>query len=272
MTFTVLGATGFIGRHLAEHLRRQGHEVLTPGREGADWPAGSLGHVIYCIGVTADFRGRPFATVDAHVGRLREILDGGDFRSLVYLSSTRVYKHGRRSDEDASLLLRPEDPDDLYNASKAMGEALCLNCGRPGTKVVRLSNVYGPDVGSENFLSSLLRDAVSKGRLVLRSAPESAKDYIGVEDVVAMLPRIAEQGTARLYNLASGRNTTHRELTDALARITGCGVAYEPGSPRIEFPPIAIDRVRREFSFSPAHVIDRLESLVRQYRAEMGAP
>jgi len=269
--YTVFGATGFIGDCLANDLRRRGRDVLTPTRDEPVVPGNFLGHVIYCIGLTADFRNRPFETVDAHVGRLRDILERGHFSSFVYLSSTRVYKNAKSTDEDTALVLCPADPDDLYNASKIMGEALCLGCNRPGTKVVRLSNVYGADIASENFLSSVLRDAVTKGRVVLRTAPDSTKDYIAIEDVVAMLPQIAERGESRIYNLANGRNTTHRELVEGVRRITGCEVVYEPGTPKVEYPRISIRRLRDEFNFAPAHVMDHLGSLVEKMQDKVRA-
>jgi nucleoside-diphosphate-sugar epimerase len=269
--YTIFGATGFIGSRLAGHLRQQGHDVFTPARDSLISPTLFLGHAIYCIGLTANFRGRPFATVDAHVGRLREILEHGQFRSFTYLSSTRVYKNASITAEDAPLLLRPEDPDDLYNTSKVMGEALCLNCGRPETKVVRLSNVFGPDSGSENFLSSTVRAAIAEGRIVLRTAADSAKDYVAIDDVVGMLPKISEQGRVRIYNLASGVNTTHGRIIDAVRSATGCSVVYEAGAPKIEFPPISIARIRQEFHFVPALVLDQLPDLVRQMKEKLRA-
>ncbi|MGB8275125.1 MAG: NAD(P)-dependent oxidoreductase [Alphaproteobacteria bacterium] len=267
--YTILGATGFIGGNLIRHLRGQGHDVLAPERDSPTPLNRFLGHVLYCIGFKTDFRNRPFETVDAHIGRLREILEDGHFRSLIYLSSTRVYRRASSTDEDTALVLRPDDPDDVYNASKVMGETLCLNSNREGTRVVRLSNVYGPDLRSETFLNAVVRDALRKKRIVLHTAPDSAKDYVGIDDVAAMLPRIAEEGKARIYNLASGRNTVQRDLTDALARVTGCDVRYEPDAPKVEFPEVSIARLRREFGFAPADVTTRLDWLVQQFRDKL---
>ena len=47
--------------------------------------------MIYAIGVTADFRTRPFETMEAHVSVLCEILRDARLDSLTYLSSTRLY-------------------------------------------------------------------------------------------------------------------------------------------------------------------------------------
>lgn len=249
---TVLGASGFIGGHLARHLVRLGHDCRTPPRDAPLWEE-DLGDVYYCIGLTADFRSRPFDALEAHVGRLLDVLRRARFRSLLYLSSTRVYQHqplDRPAREEDRLTVAPSDPSDLYNLSKLAGEAACLAHSNPAVRVLRLSNVYGPGDCSGNFLASVLAEA-RDGNLVFRTAPESAKDYIAVEDVVAMLPRIASRGTRRVYNIASGRNVTHAELARELARHFGCRIAFAPEAPPIRFPPIAIDRAASEFGFAP---------------------
>ena len=78
-TFTVLGASGYIGSRLVAHLQAQGHTVWAPTRGDTEVFARPLGHVIYCVGLTADFRTRPFDTVDAHVGLLAEVLRRAQF-------------------------------------------------------------------------------------------------------------------------------------------------------------------------------------------------
>src|SRR6267378_3887747 len=139
---TVLGASGFIGSHLVKRLRELNIECLAPGRE-EQLPGRNLGEVIYCIGLTADFRSRPFDTVDAHVCKLLSVLRDCEFDSLLYLSSTRLYEgHSQTAREEDSLKFGPTNPSDLFGLSKALGESLSLACGKK-VRVVRPSNVYG---------------------------------------------------------------------------------------------------------------------------------
>lgn len=72
--FTVLGGSGFIGWQLAATLRQQGEDVYVPPRDHGARFDRPLGDVVYAVGVTADFRSRPFATVEAHVCLLRRVL------------------------------------------------------------------------------------------------------------------------------------------------------------------------------------------------------
>src|SRR5436190_22001397 len=137
--FTVLGATGFIGSHLAERLRALDADVLAPTRDQT-LTGDNLGNVIYCIGLTADFRTYPLAAIEAHICRLRQFLQDCEFHSLLFLSSVRLYGHraGLAREEDP-VTLSSASFDDLYGISKLMGESMTLFRGKNG-RVGRLSN------------------------------------------------------------------------------------------------------------------------------------
>ena len=262
---TILGASGFIGSQLADKLT-QLHLDFQAVRRGDPLPPGNLGDVIYCIGVTADFRSRTFATVESHVCALLELARNSKFESLLYLSSTRLYAANDATDEEQPLRVSPRNPDDLYNISKAMGESITLNCGRPA-RVARLANVYGPDFTSDNFLPGILKQAAQGETIVLQTAPESAKDYISIADVVDGLIQIATRGQQQIYNLASGVNVSHREIAETLRRTAGCAVEFASAAPEIKSPPINIDRMRSEFNFAPASLLHDLPQLVQLYQA-----
>lgn len=256
--FTVLGASGAIGSRLVNALRAGGHDVLAPARDESAWLTQPLGHVIYAIGVTADFRSRALDTVEAHVCALVPLLRSAQFESFLYLSSTRVYGDQLLGSEEVSLGVNPHDPSDLYNLSKLMGESVCLSSGRSGVRVVRLSNVVGADdVDSSNFLPSLLRDAKT-GHIALRTDLASAKDYIHIDDVQLLLPRIALQGRQSMYNVASGQQVTHKQWVDRLVAMTGCTVQVLANAPLARFAPVDVSRIRAEFGFAPRPVLSTL--------------
>lgn len=265
--FTILGSTGFIGKKLVGALRQEHHEVYTPLRGDTEIFDRELGDVIYSIGLTADFRSRPFDTVKAHVCLLRRLLQRARFRTFLYLSSTRVYGRAARAEESQRLTVDPLEPEDLYNISKLMGESLCMATQRAAVRIVRLSNVYGSNMGSQNFLDSVLREAVLERRVRLRSALDSAKDYVSISDVAELLPRIAASGRARLYNVASGRNVSNRELMEGLSSVVApLAVEVEERAPTAIFPQISIDRIRQEFGFTPRHLLTELPELVKELR------
>jgi nucleoside-diphosphate-sugar epimerase len=266
MRYTVLGPTGFIGRALMLSLRAAGEECFGPERDDEAVFSEELGHVFYTIGLTADWRGRPHETVLAHVEVLRQVLARARFSSLLYLSSTRVYRDASSTREDSALLVRPTEADDLFNISKLLGESLCLSSPLSTVRVARLSNVYGPDFGSRNFLPSIVADAVERGNVTLQTSLESEKDFVSLADVVHALPAIAARGRARVYNVAAGRNTTNEAIVRRIADLTGCTWDVVPGSPRYAFPRIDTDRLRTELGFAGSSVLDDLPEMIRTFR------
>ena len=277
MKYTVLGATGFIGSHVAALARSLGHEVVCPGRD-ENLDGQHLGHAIYSIGITADFRRRPYDTVTAHVTKLQEVLTRTSFDSLVYLSSTRVYARCvspvEGSDawpgisEEAAIPVLPTDFSDLYNLSKLMGESIAM-MSSPRVKVARLSNVIGADYDSDNFILSVIRDCIRDGRVELKTSLDSAKDYVSVDDVAALLLQLGPAGTHSVYNVASGANTTHGEIVRELASLTGATVSVAEASPTVTFPRINISRATTEFHFTPRRLAGLLPALVAGLRTHL---
>ncbi len=260
LPITVLGAGGWIGGALVADLQRQHRRVISVRREGLpQWLAGGdpQGPVIYAIGLTADFRQRPYATAEAHVGLLSQVLQRPGLEQLLFLSSTRVYARSADPCETAPLPCLSSDPSDLYNLSKLLGEALVLQDPRPGLKVVRLSNVVGPGQPESTFVGALLEEAHRQGTVTIQQPADSAKDYVALADVVRLLPLIASQGKQRLYNLGSGQNTSHREVATWLMR-QGVAVSFATeAAGALAFPPLAIERLASEFE-PPGDAFQRL--------------
>lgn len=253
--WTVVGANGLIGSNLVAFLQSTNQKVI--GITRANWPEKSqnLGHVVYCAGMTADFRKRPYDTVDSHVTRLANLLQTQRFDSFLYLSSTRVYaKSTSTSCSDKSgVTVNSQDPSDLYNISKLMGESLCLQHQSNAVRVARLSNIVGSkcNLTSHNFLDAVVSEALKTGSVHLQTAAESEKDFLPMVDLVSLILQVVLHGRSRIYNLASGINISNEEITSALQEKLGITVNYTEGAPIWKFPTIDISLLKAEFGFLP---------------------
>lgn len=274
VNFTVLGGNGFIGRHLVGHLKSLGHDVTVPGRDMVADPDRDLGHVIYAIGLTGDFRSRPFDTIDAHVNRLSAILQGARFQSLLYLSSTRVYGGlgPKGVGREASPLPVTPSADSLYDLSKLLGEALCLGQANRQIRVARLSNVYGADQSPQTFLGAVMGELLSAGSVSINEDPKSSKDYISVENVAEILVQISQGGQERLYNVASGRLNSHQEIAETLRACTGRPVGFAENAPCRVFPQVDTSRICNEFGFQAGSVLDDLPKMLKQLSKQEAQP
>ena len=265
MKFTVLGSTGFIGRTMVSHLQESGYAVETPSRNFDGLRGGNLGHVIYAIGLTGNFREQPRATISAHVHVLQNLMEEAEFESWLYLSSTRVYgglPDNCLASEDAPLRVQPGS-DAIYDLSKLLGESLCLAMSRRTVRIARLSNVYGTGQSVHSFLGSVVRDLARNGEVLIRESPGSSKDYIPVDRAVEMLLAIATRGKERVYNVASGIPVSHAQLANVIGKC-GYRVAFCAGSPTRVFPRVDIQRFATEFADAPRSVLDDLPRMIRQ--------
>ncbi|WP_291571679.1 NAD-dependent epimerase/dehydratase family protein [Clostridium sp. UBA4548] len=263
--YTIFGGRGFIGGNIVKKLNENKIEFFIPEKNDESIYEKNLGKVIYCAGVTSDFRERPYDTVDAHVNYLSKVLRYSSFESFVYISSTRVYFNSTRGSEDVALSVNPHNLDDIFNVSKLLGESLCLNSGKDNVKVARISNVCGDDFTSNNFIYSIIKDAIEKKEIILNTTLDSEKDYIGIEDVVNMLLRLGHKGNSGIYNVASGKNISNGAIISILKEITKCNVKISESATTIKFPKIEIGKIKSEFNFMPCETDYLIRDLINTY-------
>jgi nucleoside-diphosphate-sugar epimerase len=268
MKYTILGGRGFIGSALVTYLIDRGHFVTVMEPVNACANKNNLGTILYCVGLTADFRVRIGETLDAHVCLLKRVIDNCTFKQFVYFSSTRVYAGSDRTDEYSALLANPTNLSDFYNLSKIMGEAYCLQCGKENMKSVRLSNVIGFDKNSNNFLNQVTQDALNKGKVVLQSHPNSEKDFVVLDDVLRMIEAISMDGKDNIYNIAAGHNETFADIVNYVCQKTGASFKTDTSLPKHHFPQISIERIQKEFKFYPSNIYKNIDTLINQTQSE----
>lgn len=269
--YTIFGGRGFVGSEIARQLEADGNTVTRVGR--GDWPeAGAdLGHVIFTIGMTADFRKRLVETVEMQVLRPYEALTQYRYDSFLALSSARIYEGAASTSEDAPIIVKPTATDHVYNISKLAGESLCQAVDHPNVRIVRLSNVYGEADTSNLFMTAVLRDAITTGKVSIGQARDSSKDYIEVVDAARLIIAIARGGRHKVYNVACGTNFAHGQIAEAITA-KGLEVEFKPGGATVVFPPIDTTRTRDEFGITPRRPDEVLPGLIdvlsRRLRAQ----
>jgi nucleoside-diphosphate-sugar epimerase len=270
--FTILGASGFLGGQLASRLSAKGYEVLRPSRGELNSLRGQdLGHLFYCLG-TDNTKADPYGAFKSHVAYLADILRFSAFSSLTYLSSTRIYLGAQCSREDSDLPVLQDDENAIFNAMKIAAEQICLAEGNPTVRAVRLSSVIGVAPRGISLIPMLIKNALNEGKMHLTISSQSSRDYIAIDDVLELLPRIALEGKWRCYNLASGHNVSLGEIVGIIERELSSVGEWQPDAPTVVYPIIDIDRISTEFSFKPRPVPDALISACGEFRAQFRVP
>ena len=249
MRFLVTGVTGFLGGRTATLLAERGHEIRGLSRPGgavrattvpgtvvaldAGDPAArdlveGVDVVLHFAGVPDPARARqdPARAVRENAGTTANLLDGclEHGAALIYPSTVR-----------AAL----EPPPDAYGLSKRLGEEACRNHAARST-VARLTSVFGPGQvaweGATGAIAAFARRAFERRPIVIPGDPQRVRDFVYVDDVVAGLEAIAEQGLwGETLTLASGRPTPLLRAAELVRDATGSQVAIE--TPGGELPP-----------------------------------
>lgn len=163
-----------------------------------------------------------------------------NLKKLVYSSAgcsvaKKTYEDASATDEDAPISVEQDSP---YSLSKIFGEFYLYyyfrQYGTPAVRV-RFQNVYGPGevLGAgdwrgtpatvwRNVTPTFVYKALHNEPLPLENGGESSRDFIYVDDICRGLMAAALNGDAGdVYNLASGGDTTIRELAETIVDITG---------------------------------------------------
>src|SRR5713226_8939382 len=228
---TVLGGSGFIGRHIVQRLAAKGLVVAVVSRHAGDAgflrPQGDVGQI---------------ALIDAGLGdeaRLAAALAGAD---AVICSVGILYERGRQSFEAVhvqgpALLARLAQAAGVkrfvhisalgadihspsaYARSKAEGEA-AVRAGFPGATILRPSIVFGPEDGFFNRFAVL---ALYLPTLPLIGGGLTRFQPVYVGDVAAAVVRALESVNSRgnVYELGGPGIYTFRQLMEFILRETG---------------------------------------------------
>jgi len=178
------------------------------------------------------------------------IRDFQNVKKVVYSSAgcalaEKTFDDARPTKEDDPISLEMDSP---YSISKIVGEYYAVyfyrQHGLPTVRT-RFQNVYGPGevLGAgkwrgtpatvwRNVTPTFIYKALKGQELPLENKGISSRDFIYVDDIVEGLILCALRGAeGEVYNLASGAETTIKELAELINQLTGnpSPLKYLPG-------------------------------------------
>ncbi len=235
----ILGASGFIGTHLVEHLRAQRIPILALASSQVDLTSYSAPQalrdcladgdaLVFASALTPDMGDntstlmRNLAMVEALVS-----LEKCPIAHVVYLSSDAVY-------DSADSLVREETrpaPPALYGHMHLLREKLLSQAaGRWGCPllVLRPTAVYGPgDTHNSYGPNRFFRSAAAQQRISLFGHGEELRDHLLVTDLVRIIGLALAHRSEGLLNVATGRSTSFHALAQLISGMVEHVVAIE---------------------------------------------
>jgi len=258
----ITGATGFIGTNLTRRLLNEGHEIHLLVRPGySPWriqairgdvhlheielqDIESLGGIVRRIRPDWVFHlaasgAYSWQTDLAHmvqtniVGTINLVeacLQAG-FETFINTGSSSEYGFKRTAPTETEWL----EPNSHYAVTKASASLFCRYTAQSRNVrlyTLRLYSVYGPYEEPKRLMPTLIRLGL-KGKLPPLVNPETARDYIYVDDVVDAYLLAATRSVQELgavYNIGSGVQTSLREVVHVARQVLGIVVEPEWGT------------------------------------------
>jgi uncharacterized protein (TIGR01777 family) len=220
MNIAITGASGFIGRAVAEHLRSSGHDVRSVSLRGAIEP-GILENVNAVVHLAGESVAQRW-TANARDRILRSRIEGT--RTLVaamrthppqvLISASAVGYYGSRGD-DILTESEPAAGDFLGRVAAAWEEE--AQAAEPlGIRVarIRIGMVLGKNGGALARMLPPFRMGIG-GRL---GSGRQWMSWIHIDDLIALIAFLMKESTVRgVFNATSPFPVTNREFTRALA-------------------------------------------------------
>ena len=222
--YTIFGSTGFIGNEILKHLKIKKKKVFLPQRDKYKFPT-NLGTIIYCIG-SDDWQKKVEKGFFSNLGHLQKIIFNNKFKSLIFLSTTRVYINSKQTLENINISINPNVSNDYYNILKIASESLLVN-SKKNVKILRLSNVFGFNSKSPLLLPNLIRNSLKNKKIEISINLNSTKDYIHIDDVIKMIMKISNKSKKKIYNIAGGKNIKIRYFADIIKKYTKCKIVLK---------------------------------------------
>jgi uncharacterized protein YbjT (DUF2867 family) len=228
MRIAVVGATGFVGRHLVAHLSGAGHRVVAISRSGArrpDWDDAvetRAADVTTGAGLAAALEG---ADAAVHLVAIPRESGGRTFEKVNVEGTRRVVEAARdagvRRFVHLSILGVTDDPRLDYLHSKWRGERVVRDSDLDWV-VLRPSLMFGPGDGFFSLVRTTLK-WWSPGIVAIPGDGSARFQPLAVDDLAIAAERSildAERGGS-VYEVGGPRWVTYREIVDEVMGVTG---------------------------------------------------
>lgn len=219
---TITGAGGFLGHHLTSYLKTAGISVAPVSRRSLsgmfqvkDYSQTPGDQTLLHLAEEPD-RGKVNNLGESYLESSAHVVEvlSKRFQKVIYMSSNVVY--GDENDNLCTIKM-PVVGSDIYSRLKIKNERTVLDSGGC---VVRLANLFGVGMSTNNVMSDIIAQIPGEGPLRVRD-DTPIRDFLSVSDVVSALNQIVKRDIAGIVNVGSGIATSINTLAKLLLATAG---------------------------------------------------
>ena len=273
----VVGASGFLGRHVGAALERRGHQVLEVSRSGLTGTQLDVTDAARCASIIAD--AGPDAVINlAGAGVTAGSASDDEMARAnregpANLASASVAAGARLLHVASSTEPLPGAlPESVYSQTKAEGTARIgdLMRAHPGyLSVARVHNAYGVDQPAGRFIIDLIHHMRAGADFTVRF-PERVRDFCPVDEVAGVLADLAEDPLAndRWFDIGTTEGVTLLQAALMVRDLFGASAAqvhWAEGSAADPAPSSVAGDAGMETLACPTTLARGLEALRREF-------
>jgi UDP-glucose 4-epimerase len=273
MRILIVGGAGFVGRHLTTRLRSLEYEVMTldvassdikknlldltaSDLEGFDWVVNLAAQTDVALAIAS-----PRYTYEQNLLGTLALLEAVRYAQakprLMQISSESAYGAVPAN----RVPIREEEslnPPNAYSASKAAAEMAVQTYVRQyelKTAILRCSTMFGEGASKWQVVPKFISRAL-EGLPIEIEGGDQTRDFNYVGNTVEAMSRVIQSDVQGLWNVASGREVSIRELAEKIIELAGSKSRlvqkpWRPGEKGLRLV-LSIDKAKRDLDYSPA--------------------
>ncbi len=262
LKIAITGSSGFLAGHIMKQLIRSGHQVIPVTRQHLD---GAVQVQDYRDTPSADLLihlaeepdrqkvnkiGRKYIEYSSNIAAiLTEKFDG----NVIYASSGTVYGD---KEEAPYTINSPIYATDIYSESKITNERIVLESGGA---VLRLSNVYGKGMSSNNVMSDIIKQLQGNNAIVVNDV-SPIRDFILATDVAELLSIMAQNEFKGIVNVGSGAPISIYQLIKTFLKVSNHldkKIISQSESNKISVNVLDISDTKKRFNWNPSTDLEK---------------